>query len=439
MIALDNYHALLDNAPLTRREGVVRRLVGLAVTASGPAVAVGQLCRIHSAGHAHPALVTGFREGELILQPLGHVDGIRPGDVVEALGQGLEVAVGDALIGRIVDALGNPIDDGPALRLSQRRSIHAAPPNPLTRSPIADVLETGVKVVDTLFTIGKGQRMGIFAGSGVGKSVLMGEFAQFARADINVIALIGERGREIGEFVRQILGPEGLKRSVVVVATSDRPAVERQTAAYTAHAIAEYFRDSGRDVLLMMDSLTRFCHAGRELGLAAGEPPTVRGYPPSVFALLPRLLERAGTAQRGSITGIYTVLVDGDDENDPVADNVRAIIDGHLFLSRQMAGRAIYPAIDPTLSVSRLIVDLVSGPAYRQSLRAREVWGEYMRIRELVEIGAYQKGADANLDRCLELYPKLVDFIRQPIGEQVPRSTAVEQLQQIIGDQEGQS
>ncbi|TVR44074.1 MAG: FliI/YscN family ATPase [Planctomycetota bacterium] len=430
---------MLAEAPVIRREGVVRRLIGLAVTASGPAVAVGELCHIHSGGHQHLALVTGFREGELILQPLGHVDGIRPGDVVEATGRGLEVQVGEHLIGRVVDCLGRPVDQGPAIPPQGRRGIHTAPPDPLTRSPISTILETGIKAVDTLFTLGKGQRMGIFAGSGVGKSVLMGEFAKFARADVNVIALIGERGREIGEFVRQILGPEGLARSVVIIATSDRPAVERQTAAYTAHAIAEYFRDSGRDVLLMMDSLTRFCHAGRELGLAAGEPPTVRGYPPSVFASLPRLLERAGTADRGSITGIYTVLVDGDDESEPVADNVRAILDGHLFLSREMAGRAIYPAIDPTLSVSRLIVDLVSADEYADCLQAREIWGEYQRIRELVEIGAYQRGADPQLDRCLALYPGLVDFIRQPIGTQQGRASSVATLHELLRQGGGQA
>ena len=432
MISLASYHDYAQEAPAIRREGVVRRLVGLAVTASGPAVAVGELCRIHSRGTQHTALVTGFREGELILQPLGHVDGIRPGDCVEALGRGLDIAVGEQLVGRVIDALGNPMDWKPAPNLSSRRSIHADPPNPLDRTPIKQVMQTGVKIVDSLFTIGKGQRMGIFAGSGVGKSVLMGEFAKAAQADINVIALIGERGREIGEFVHSILGPEGLAKSVVIVSTSDRPAVERQTAAYTAHAVAEYFRDQGNDVLLMMDSLTRFCHAGRELGLAAGEPPTVRGYPPSVFALLPRLLERAGTDRQGSITGIYTVLVDGDDENDPVADNVRAIIDGHLFLSRQMAGRAIYPAIDPTLSVSRLLVDLAKGDAYQAAMQAREIWGEYMRIRDLVEIGAYQKGSDPKLDRCLDIYPQLVEFIKQPMGQHVSREESLQDLRRIV-------
>ena len=432
MISLASYHDYAQEAPAIRREGVVRRLVGLAVTASGPAVAVGELCRIHSRVTQHTALVTGFREGELILQPLGHVDGIRPGDCVEALGRGLDIAVGEQLVGRVIDALGNPMDWKPAPNLSSRRSIHADPPNPLDRTPIKQVMQTGVKIVDSLFTIGKGQRMGIFAGSGVGKSVLMGEFAKAAQADINVIALIGERGREIGEFVHSILGPEGLAKSVVIVSTSDRPAVERQTAAYTAHAVAEYFRDQGNDVLLMMDSLTRFCHAGRELGLAAGEPPTVRGYPPSVFALLPRLLERAGTDRQGSITGIYTVLVDGDDENDPVADNVRAIIDGHLFLSRQMAGRAIYPAIDPTLSVSRLLVDLAKGDAYQAAMQAREIWGEYMRIRDLVEIGAYQKGSDPKLDRCLDIYPQLVEFIKQPMGQHVSREESLQDLQRIV-------
>jgi FliI/YscN family ATPase len=275
--------------------------------------------------------------------------------------------------------------------------------------------------------------MGIFAGSGVGKSVLLGELAKSARADVNVIALVGERGREIGEFIDKVLGPEGLARSVVIAATSDRPAVERLTAAYTAHTVAECFRDQGKNVLLMMDSLTRFCHAQREIGLASGEPPTVRSYPPSAFALLPRLLERAGTSAAGSITGIYTVLVDGDDENDPVADNVRAILDGHLFLSRQMAGRAIFPAIDPTLSVSRLAVDLVSDEDHRLGLEARELWGEYERVRELVEIGAYQSGNDPRIDRALALRPQLVDFLKQPMGESYQRVDSLALLNGIMG------
>jgi FliI/YscN family ATPase len=311
----------------------------------------------------------------------------------------------------------------------------ADPPPPLGRQPISRILETGIKSVDTLFTIGKGQRLGIFAGSGVGKSTLLGEMARHAKADVNVIALVGERGREVGEFVDKVLGPEGLARSVVIVATSDRPAVERLAAAYAAHTLAEHFRDGGLDVLLMMDSVTRFCQAQRDIGLAAGEPPVTRGFPPSAFAILPRLLERAGTGMVGSITGLYTVLIEGDDENDPVGDAVRAILDGHLFLSRRLAGQAIYPAIDPLLSISRLLVDLADKPHYRLAMKARELWSEYERVRDLVEVGAYRKGADPRVDQAIAVRPRLLEFVRQDMGQVISRAEALKQLTQIIGEQ----
>ncbi len=441
MLSFDRYHQLLEQTPVFRASGVVLRVVGLAVVASGPGLPLGDTCTIQTQAGERTAVVTGFREGEVILQPLGRLDGVRPGDQVVACGGPIAVPVGPGLIGRVVDGVGRPLDGrGPVLGAS-RRAIQGEPPEALARAPISQILETGLKSVDTLFTVGKGQRMGIFAGSGVGKSTLMGEMAKHARADVNVIALVGERGREVGEFITKALGPEGAGRSVVIAATSDRPAVERLSAAYAAHAVAEHFRDAGLDVLLMMDSLTRLCHAQREIGLAAGEPPVTRGYPPSAFAILPRLLERSGmgavdpaSGRAGSITAFYTVLTDTDEENDPVADAVRAILDGHLFLSRKLAGQAIYPSIDPTLSVSRLLVDLVPTPEYRLALRTRELWSEFERVRDLVEVGAYRKGTDARLDRAIAAYPRIQDFIRQDIGARFARTAAVDLLRTAIGE-----
>ncbi len=440
MIALDRFFARAEQAELVQSSGVVLRVVGLAVVASGPAVPVGDTCVIQlSKGERRIALVTGFREGEIILQPIGHLDGIRPGDQVIARHRALDIPVGPGLIGRVIDGVGNPLDGKGPIIGAARRPIAGDPPPALARTPITRVLETGLKAIDTLFTIGHGQRMGIFAGSGVGKSTLLGEMAKHARADVNVIALVGERGREVGEFVEKVLGAEGLARSVVVVATSDRPSVERLSAAYAATAIAESFRDAGLDVLLMMDSITRLCQAQREIGLAAGEPPVTRGYPPSAFAILPRLLERAGTGPQvpaagkaGTITALYTVLIDGDDENDPVGDTVRAILDGHLFLSRRMAGQAVYPAIDPTHSVSRLLIDLAKTEEYRLALHARELWSEYERVRDLVEVGAYRAGADPRLDRAITAYPKLIDFMRQDIGVVVRREDSLAALMGIV-------
>jgi flagellum-specific ATP synthase len=435
MSSLEQYAQALADAPVLELRGTVRRVVGLSVIASGPAVPVGDLCRIVGPACDARALVTGFREGECLLQPLSHVHGIRAGDAVVADGHGLEVPVGPALIGRVIDSLGQPLDGkGPILGQS-RRDIDAQPPPAYGRPPIREVLETGIKAVDSLFTLGKGQRLGIFAGSGVGKSTLLGEMAKYAKADVNVIGLVGERGREVGEFIDEILGAEGMARSVVVIATSDRPAVERMAAASAAHTIAEFFRDGGLDVLLMMDSLTRFCQAARDVGLASGEPPSMRGYPPSAFSLLPRLLERSGISASGSITGLYTVLIEGDDENDPIADNARAILDGHLFLSRELAGRAIYPSIDPRLSVSRLVDVLATETDYRLALQVRELWSEYERVRDLVEVGAYAHGADPRVDRAIAVQSQLVDFIRQGLGERYSRAASLDLLRQILSEE----
>ena len=435
------YQQVVDSAPLVQASGVVVRVIGLAVVASGPAAPLGDTCLIRTAHGERLAVITGFRENEVILQTIGHLDGIRPGDQVIGLDRPLDIPVGPGLIGRVIDGVGRPMDGKGPLSGASRRAINADPPPAIGRAQINRIMDTGIKSIDTLFTIGYGQRMGIFAGSGVGKSTLLGEMARHAKADVNVIALVGERGREVSEFIDKVLGPEGLARSVVIVATSDRPSVERLSAAYAATAIAESFRDSGLEVLLMMDSVTRLCQAQREIGLAAGEPPVTRGYPPSAFAILPRLLERAGTGapdpltgKAGSITALYTVLIDADDENDPVGDNVRAILDGHLFLSRRMAGQAIYPAIDPTLSVSRLLIDLADAPGYRLAMNTRELWSEYERVRDLVEVGAYRAGADPKVDKAIAAHPKLRQFVRQEMGVTVPRAEALALLREIVGD-----
>jgi flagellum-specific ATP synthase len=425
VIALDRYCDLTTRRAPVRVTGRVCRVVGMSVVASGPPASVGELCRIEARDGWREAVVIGFREDELLLQPLGRIDGIRPGDAVEALAHGLSVPVGPGLIGRVISGIGEPLDGLGPIAGKASRSVDSEPPAALGRRPIEEILETGIRAVDALCTLGKGQRIGIFAGAGLGKSMLLGEMAKYAKADINVIALVGERGREVGEFISKVLGPEGMARSVVIAATSDRPAVERLTAAKAAHAVAEHFRDAGLDVLLMMDSLTRFCHAQREIGLAGGEPPTVRGYPPSSFALLPGLLERAGTGTTGSITGIYTVLVDGDETEDPVAETVRAILDGHLILSRELSERAIYPSIDMSKSVSRLQVDIVSDQELALAQDARSMWGEYQRVRDLVEIGAYNRGTDPRIDRALDLEPRLVAFLRQGLGEASSREHAL--------------
>lgn len=431
MIALDlaPTYQLLDSFDPLLRCGRVHRVVGLSVAASGPAVPVGRVCRITGPGHQPcQALAVGFRSGELLLQPLAGTAGITSGDAVEDLGHALEIPVGPGLIGRVIDGLGRPLDDLGPLPGKGRRAVNGLPPPALGRRPIQHILETGQKAIDALFTLGKGQRLGIFAGAGLGKSTLLGEIARHARADLAVIGLIGERGREVGEFVHKVLGKEGLARSVVIAATSDRPAVERVTAALAAHAVAEHFRDTGLDVLLMVDSLTRLCQAQREIGLSSGEPPTVRGFPPSSFALLPGLLERAGTAETGTITALYTVLMEADEEVDPVADTVKAILDGHLLLSRRLAERAIFPAIDPSASISRLMVDLVSPAEWELALAARERWGEYERVRDLVEIGAYQAGADPRVDAAIACQPRLVEFIRQGLGQPQRRADSLAAL-----------
>jgi flagellum-specific ATP synthase len=418
----------IRDADLAKRHGFVSNLIGLIIEATGLQAEVGELCLvgIERNREAVAAEVVGFREGRTLLMPLGELAGIGPGTRVLASGAPFRVAVGERLLGRIVDGLGNPQDGRPlsspapdalpGARRVQRRSTIAAPPSALTRPRIRERVGLGVRALDGLVPCGRGQRLGIFAGSGVGKSSLLGMIARSTSASINVIALVGERGREVREFVERDLG-DALERSVVVVATSDQPALVRIKAAFTATTIAEYFRDQGHDVMLMMDSVTRFAMAQREVGLAIGEPPATRGYTPSVFALLPRLLERAGTSAVGSITGLYTVLVDGDDMNEPIADSVRSILDGHVVLTRSLAHAGHYPAIDVLQSVSRLIGEIVSPEVEQAGQRLRAALAVLHEKEDLVSIGAYQPGSDPALDVALAHRSRIERFLRQPVKE----------------------
>lgn len=416
------------------RSGRVVQVVGLSVESLGPPVEVGELCHIHprSGGAPLPAEAVGFRDDRVILLPFAEGRGIAPGCPVVAAGHTLRVAVGSDLLGRILDGLGRPMDGRPQGRVDGYREVHGEPPSPLERERIREPLHVGVRAVDSLLTIGRGQRVGIFAGSGVGKSTLLGMLARGAESDVNVIALVGERGREVRDFLEGDLGPEALARSVVVAATSEQPALVRLKAAFVATAIAEHFRDQGRHVLLLMDSLTRFAMAQREVGLAAGEPPTAKGYTPSVFALLPRLLERAGTARRGSITGLYTVLVDGDDMNEPIADAARSILDGHVVLSRDLAGRGHYPAIDILQSVSR-VMDEVADPEHRRAaLEFRRHLAVHRDAEDLINIGAYRPGANPAIDRAREVIGPMTAFLRQEAREVSPFARTREELLRLF-------
>jgi flagellum-specific ATP synthase len=414
--------------------GRVQSAVGLLVEASHVDAAVGELCLLHDeapGGRSVPAEVVGVRGRTTILMPLEETHGLRAGSLVERAGLPLAVEVSDALLGRILDGRGRPIDGKGPLPPGTLQPVHRDPPNALQRRLIGEPLHTGVRAVDGFLTLGKGQRVGIFAGSGVGKSTLMGTIARQATADVNVIALIGERGREVREFVEDSLGEEGLRRSVVVAVTSDQAAMSRVKGGFVAMAIAEHFRDQGQDVLLMMDSVTRTAMAQREVGLAVGEPPTTRGYTPSVFALLPRLLERAGPGETGTITGLFTVLVDGDDMNEPVADAVRGILDGHIVLSRKLAHEGHYPAIDVLQSVSRTM-GRVAEPAHVSAAeQARRLMADYREAEDLIRIGAYVKGSDARVDRAVAARDRIDGFLRQPShGDDTPDSAA--RLQALV-------
>ena len=432
---MDAYLAAARTTPLTRRLGRVTGIAGQSIESIGPDVTIGEVCEIAlDNGAILQAEAVGMKPGRVILMPYGELRGIGTGNEIVATGRQAGVGVGPALLGRVIDAFGAPLDNLPAPLAAATRVLSAAPINPLTRPRITHLLESGVRAIDTLLPLGRGQRMGIFAGSGVGKSTLLGMLARDVKADINVIALIGERGREVREFVEKHLGVEGLKRSVVVVATSDQPALARTRAAHAATAIAESFRDEGKNVLLMMDSITRFAMARREIGLAAGEPPTARGYTPSVFSDIPALCERCGTTSSGgSITALYTVLVEGDDFNEPISDIVRATLDGHIMLSRDLAHEAHFPAIDVLQSTSRLASELVSEADQSTMSAAVELMATYERNRQMVDMGAYKVGSNPAIDRAMQLYPGLRALLRQSVLESTTRAEAMQRLRAAMG------
>ena len=421
----------LDEARTVEAAGRVRAIVGLAIRAAVPGARLGELVEIVRRGLPPlPAEVVGFELDDVMLVPLGAAEGIGPDDPVRASGRTHEIVVGPALLGRVLDGLGEPIDGGPAL-VGERYAVMRDPPNPMTRARIERPMALGIRALDGLLTTGEGQRVGLFAGSGVGKSTLLGQIARQAEADVFVVCLIGERGREVREFLEDSLGESGRARGVVVCATSDAPAMVRKKSAYVATAIAEHFRDQGKRVIFLLDSVTRFARAGREVGLSAGEPPARRGYPPSVFAELPRLLERSGTAERGSITAFYTVLVEGGDMEEPIADEVRGILDGHVVLDRALAARGRFPAIDPLVSLSRVMDGIVTPQHRDAAARLRAALALYESKRDLVTLGAYKKGSDAKLDQVLARIDAMEAFLKQRRDERVAMSETTAQLAKL--------
>jgi flagellum-specific ATP synthase len=440
LVDLAAHRQVVAQASGLRFQGRVVQIVGLSIEVEGLQVPLGEICHLYperaTAGASRiTAEVVGFREERLILMPFAETHGVRPGTAVFPSGRGFSVPVGHELLGRVIDGLARPIDGRGPLDTSRTAHITEAPPSPLGRQPIRTPLATGVRAIDGLLTTGRGQRVAIMAGSGVGKSTLLGMIARSCEADVNVIALIGERGREVQEFIERDLGPEGLVRSVVIVSTSDQPALQRLKGAWVATAIAEWFRGRGAHVTLMMDSVTRFAMAQREIGLTVGEPPVARGYPPSVFGLLPRLLERAGTAERGSITGLYTVLAEGDDMQDPIADTVRSILDGHIVLSRQLAQENHYPAIDVLQSVSRLFSTLASSEHQAAASAVRDALFAYQQARDLINIGAYVAGSNPQIDRALRLQPHVQRFLRQSADSTTELLETVARLRAIANEE----
>ena len=420
-----------------RRMGRIEKIIGMTVEASGPACNIGDVCRIYEKDSREKfifAEAVGFQADKVLLMPYTDIEGVGPGSIVDNTGKKLMVKTGDALVGRIIDAIGNPLDGGPPIDYTGEISITGIPVNPLARPKIAEPIELGVKAIDGLMTLGKGQRIGIFAGSGVGKSTLMGMIAKKVKADLNVIALVGERGREVREFIENDLGEEGMKRSVVVVATSDQPAMMRSKCPQTATAIAEYFMQQGKDVLLMMDNLTRFAMAKREVGLSIGEPPVARGYTPSIYSDMPKLLERAGCFEQGSITGIYAVLVEGDDTNEPISDTVRGIIDGHIVLSRKIAAQNHYPAIDVLGSVSRLM-SLICKKEHKDAAgKLRNLLSLYNSNIDLISIGAYKAGTNPQLDEAVAKIDKINAFLIQATDESFDLDKTIELLIKTVSD-----
>jgi len=437
IVQLDSYRQRLEGSTLFKYTGKVTRVTGLIIEAKGLYASIGDLCSIEITGKDNRLIaeVVGFKDKSSILMPLGEIRGISPGCQVAPIGKTFQVNVGEELLGKVLGSLGEVLEGEMPQLSGGSYSIQNEPPNPLRRRPITDILETGIKSIDALLTCGIGQRIGIFSGSGVGKSTLLGMIARNSSADVNVIALIGERGREVLEFIEKDLGQMGLERSVIIVSTSDQPALLRVKGALVATSIAEFFRDQGKNVLLMMDSVTRFAMAQREIGLAVGEPPTTKGYPPSVFALLPKLLERAGNLDGGSITGLYTVLVDADDMNEPIADAVRGILDGHIVLSRELATQNHFPAIDILESVSRLMPDIADPQQLKMASKLKNYLALYRKNQDLINIGAYQKGTNLEIDRAIEIYPLIQQFLKQDIVEISSFKETIDALAGIAGEE----
>lgn len=434
--------SLIDCIEMTdsyKRYGKVKRVIGLMIESKGPASSIGDVCLIYAkgqSGNVIKAEVVGFQEENILLMPYLEAASIAPGSIVEATGESLRVKVGAGLIGQVINAFGEPLDGKLLPKGLSPVSTEQSPPNPMKRPPIREKMGVGVRSIDSLLTVGKGQRIGIFAGSGVGKSTLMGMIAKQTEADLNVIALVGERGREVREFIEKDLGDDGLKRSIVVVATSDQPALMRLKAAYTATAIAEYFRDKGQNVMFMMDSVTRVAMAQREIGLAAGEPPTTKGYTPSVFAILPRLLERTGANEHGTITAFYTVLVDGDDMNEPIADTVRGILDGHIVLDRALANKGQFPAVNILKSISRVMSNISTRQHLDAANKFRELLSTYQNSEDLINIGAYKRGSSREIDEAIQFYPQLIQFLKQGTDESALLEESIAALTSLTGNEE---
>ena len=434
IIDLKKYNSFVNKIDFVKKTGKVNRIIGLVIEGDGPAVSVGSLCTIYPKNRiALQAQVVGFQDKRILLMPLGDITGIEPGSIIESTEDSPTYRPSNALIGRVIDGNGLPLDGKGPITGGIEYPLMGRPMNPLERQRLIEPLDVGIRSINGLLSFAKGQRLGILAGTGVGKSVLMGMIARNTNADINVIALIGERGREVKEFIDENLGEEGLKRSVVIAAASDQPPLVRLRGAYIATTVAEYFRDRGNDVMLMMDSVTRFALAQREIGLSVGEPPTTRGFTPSVFSLLPKLLERAGTSSgEGSITGLYTVLVEGDDLNEPISDAVRAILDGHIVLSRELASHNHYPAIDILNSVSRLMIDVVSKEHYDLSMKFKDILATYKSAEDLINIGAYTRGSNPKIDQAIQKYDLMVPYLRQGITESVDWRTSMNALKNIL-------
>lgn len=430
----DKFESAVSAVDPLERTGRITKVIGLVMESEGPKAPIGEICHIKNKINqvVHRSEIVGFKDDRILSMPLGDVDEISPGMEIAATGESLSIKVGDSLLGRVVDGLGKSIDGGEPVKAYERRSIYAKPPNPLLRQRIREPLATGIRALDGTLTLGKGQRVGIFSGSGVGKSTLIGMIARNTSADINVIALVGERGREVKEFIEKDLGEEGLKRSIVVVATSDNAPLLRVKAAQTATTIAEYFRDRGLDVMLMMDSATRLAMAQREVGLTIGEPPTAKGYTPSVFSLFQKTMERAGTSEKGSITGLYTILVEGDDLNEPVSDAARGILDGHIVLSRKLASKGFYPAIDVLESVSRIRNDVISAEHKAAIYELQRLMSAYRDAEDLISVGAYHKGADSAVDRAVALKAEIDNYLTQDIFESAPFEESIAGLINLV-------